>query len=206
MKKTLGAIAALLAVALAVVVLGLISIQSMTPDAPSAGDEDLKPEASAAGPDDARFCRRRAFDRAQRRGSGPLRRVRAPDALHGSQLRRPGKGRRRNAGPPVLPRRRRRAPEALDKSALLDAARRLSALQGGAAALQAGLRFEYLGTANMLDHLPQTAAKGPGGRWYHAVAARSRYIYQPLRTRALYAGRFRGLVEEAGKDPDGKAL
>jgi hypothetical protein len=87
----------------------------------------------------------------------------------------------------------------VDKARLLDAARRLSSHRGGDAALQAGLRYEYLGTANMLDHLPEYAAKAPGGRWFHSIAARSRYLYQPLRTRALYAARFRGIIAEAGK-------
>jgi hypothetical protein len=87
----------------------------------------------------------------------------------------------------------------LDKARLTAAARRLSAHRGGAAALQSGIRFEYLNMANMLDHLPQQASKTPNWHWYHGVLARSLYLYQPLRTRALFAGRYRGMIEEAGK-------
>lgn len=290
MKKTVGAIAALLAVAAAVIVLGLISVQRLTPDAPSAGDEDLKPAASTAGPDDAypdfvkmtaklqltpserelvgkqdesptpdwaavepliarnaevlelfaAFARRARFTDPNYGDPGKvgpetpvpqffpvvgaarlsslragilLRQGRAPEALEEAvRIIEAGQVMLRSDQPIIAAlvgmlltdigaRRAREIIDggALDKARLLDAARRLSALQSGAAALQAGLRFEYLATANMLDHLPETVAHVPGGRWFHAVAARSRYFFQPLRTRALYAGRFRGLVAEAGR-------
>lgn len=291
MKKTLGMFAALLAAAAAVIVLGLISVQRMTPDAPSAGDEDVKPAASAAGPGDAypdfaaltakfnlvpaerklvgeqdesptpdmavvepliarnaealalfaAFARRTRFtdpdygdpDKFRAELPGPqffpvigaarlsslrarirLREGRAPEALaEALRIIEAGQMMLRSDQPLIAAlvgmlltdigaRRAREVVDAgtLDKTRLLDAARRLSAHRGGsAAALQAGLRFEYLGTSNMLEHLPSTVAAVPGGRWYHAVAARSRYFYQPRRTRALYAGRYRGLIEEAGK-------
>lgn len=290
MKKTLGVGAALLAVAAALVVLGLITLQRLTPDAPSADDADLKPAASTSGPDDAypdfvkmaaalrltpperelvtkqeasktpdmaviepliarnaelldhfaAFSRRTRFTDPEYRDPDKVR-VETPvpqffplvNAARLSSLRAAallGQGRApaaleealviMDAGQVMLRSDQpliaalvgmllsdigeRRAREViaggtLDKAGLLGASRRLSAHRGAAAAIQAGLRFEYLGTANMLDHLPEDAAKGPNGRWYHAVAARSLYIYQPVRTRALYAERFHGLVEEAGK-------
>jgi len=87
----------------------------------------------------------------------------------------------------------------LDQAGLSNASRRLSAQQGGVPALQAGLRFEYLIQSHMIDHMSENAVKGPDGRWYYGLAARSRYFYQPMRTRALYAERFRRLVAEAAK-------
>ncbi|MDD5302503.1 MAG: hypothetical protein PHS14_05270 [Elusimicrobia bacterium] len=290
MKHPLAVAAAMIAAAAAVVVLGLFSIQRLTPDAPSAGDADVKPAASAAGADDAypdfsalaaklrltpaerdllgkqdesgtpdmaavepliarnaealalfaAFSRRARFTNphyldpdkvgaetpipqffplvaaarlSSLHAAAALRRDRAPEALEEALgVMDAGQVLLRSDQPIIASlvgmlvsdigaRRAREVVDSgkLDKARLLDAARRVSAHRGGAAALQSGLRFEYLGTANMLDHLPELSAKAPGDHWYHALAARSLYFYQPLRTRALYAGRFRGMIEEAAK-------
>lgn len=282
--------AALLAGAGAVLALGVLSVQRLTPDAASAGDADVRPTSAAPGPDDAypdfiaiaaklqltpeerallgkldesaepdlaaaepliernaealalfaAFSRRARFadpnyvdlDKvghetpvpqffplvsAARLGSlrakGLLLRGRAPEALEEALgILEAGKVMLRSDQPIIAAlvgillqeigtRRAREAVESgkLDKARLLEAARRLAAHRGGAPALQAGLRFEYLMTAHMLDHLPEYSAKSPGDRWYNAVAARSLYFYQPRRTKAMFAARFRGLIEEAAK-------
>jgi hypothetical protein len=290
MKKTLAVIAAMLVGAAAVVMLGLFSIQRLTPDAPSAEDTDVRPTASTAGADDAYpdfiqitaklqltpeerellgkqeesrapdpaltepliarnaeilalfavFSRRTRFSNpnyldpekvgvetpipqffavvaaarlSSLRAAGLLRQGRAPEALDEALgIMDAGQVLLRSDQPIIAAMvgmlvediGARRALSvidsgALDKPRLLDAARRLSAHRGGAAALQSGLRFEYILTSNMLDHMPKYASKGMNGHWYHSVLAHSRYLYQPLRTRALFAGRFRGLIEEAAK-------
>lgn len=290
MKKTLAVIAAMVIGSAAVVVLGLSSIQRLTPDAPSAEDADVRPAASPAGPDDAypdflkiaaklqltpeerdllgkqdesktpdpalvapliarntealaffaAFSRRARFSNpnyAEPDKVGvetpvpllfPIVAAARLNSLHAASLLHQGRAPEAleealgvmdagqvmlRSGQPIIAalvgmlvedigaRRARAVIEsgALDKSRLLDAARRLSAHRGGAAALQAGLRFEYLVTSNMLDHMPKYASMGTNGHWYHSLLARSRYLYQPLRTRALYAGRFRGLIAEAAK-------
>ncbi len=290
MKKPLLAAASLLAIAGVVVVLGLMFIHRMTPDAPLAGDADLKLEAAAAGPDDAYpdfelMTAKLQLTLAERELLGKQDESKTPDlaavepliarnaevlSLFGAFSRRmrftlpnysdPDKIREDTPVPPFSPvvsaaqlsslragilLREGRAPEALeealtiieagqvmlrsdqpiisamvglllsnigarrgreivesgklDLARLLDAAKRLSSHRGGAAAIQAGMRFEYRAITNTLDHLPENAAKMPGGRWYHPLMLRNRYFYQPQRTRALYTGRYRGFVEEAGK-------
>lgn len=290
MKKTLAVIAAMVIGTAAVVMLGLISIQRTTPDAPSADDADMRPRASAAGADDAypdfvKITAALKVASEEREILTKLQESKTPDlavaepliarnaealALFAVFSRRarltdPNYSDPDKVGPetpiplyfPVVAAarlsslrsgillRQGRAPEALDealgvmdagqvllrsdqpiisalvgmlvtdigarralsvvesgaldKARLLEAARRLSAHRGGIAALQAGLRFEYLATSNMLDNIVEHASKMPDWHWYHALAARSRYLYQPRRTRALYAARFRGLVEEAAK-------
>ena len=81
----------------------------------------------------------------------------------------------------------------------MDAARRVSAYRGGAAALQTGLRFEYGFHSQVLNNMAKNAVMGPEGHWYNALAARSLYFYQPERTRGLYAARFHNLTTEAAK-------
>lgn len=290
MKQTLGVGAVLLAVAAALVVLGVFSVQRLTPDAPSAEDADLRPAASTAGPDDAyadfvkmtaalklspaerelvgkqaesqapdmaamqpliarntevlshfaAFSRRTRFTDANYgdpdkvsfetpvlqffplvsaarlsslRAAALLEQGRAPAALEEALMIMDAGQVMLRSDQPIIAALvgllvsdigARRAREVivrgtLDKAGLSDASRRLSASQGGVAALQAGLRFEYLTQAHMIDHLAETAAKHPEARWYWGLAARSLYFYQPVRTRALYAARFRGLVAEAAK-------
>jgi len=86
----------------------------------------------------------------------------------------------------------------LDKAWLLYAARRVLAYKGGAAALQSGFRFEYISMTSMLAHLPETAV-AQSNSLLVSVAARSSYLYQPEKTRALFASRFRPVVEDAAK-------
>lgn len=86
----------------------------------------------------------------------------------------------------------------LDKAWLLYAARRVLAYRGGAAALQSGFRFEYVRMTSMLANLPEMASKQQNSRLF-SIAAHSGYLYQPEKTRALFAARFRLLVEDAVK-------
>lgn len=87
----------------------------------------------------------------------------------------------------------------LSAADLKAAAARLSAPVPGAAALQAGLRYEYVSGANMLDEIAAHAEGAALPAWFHKNAARHRFFYQRNATQALFAERFRAYIEEAGK-------
>lgn len=86
----------------------------------------------------------------------------------------------------------------LGAAELKDAAARLSRLDDGAAALAAGLRYEYVSGANMLKDLPRYEQAGERLPW-RKLSAKHRFFYQPNATQALFEGRFRPVIEQADK-------
>lgn len=91
----------------------------------------------------------------------------------------------------------------LDRAGLRDAAVRLSAPMNGAAGIQEALRFLYVEQSHLLDQLPQRVASSrTSGKQDWRVGAMlhgGSFMYQPNRTKELYAARFRILITEAGK-------
>lgn len=85
----------------------------------------------------------------------------------------------------------------LSAAGLRRAAKRLCALPSGSAAVAEGLRFEYLLGRNLIDRLPELAAQGQDGGYLYRYAKHSTLLYQPMRTRGLFADRFRDSVAQA---------
>lgn len=92
----------------------------------------------------------------------------------------------------------------LDRARLLAAAARLSAPADLAADLQNALRYEYVWHVHVISHIGELGPKAEPMDEAHArmrmsIAKGGHYIFAPHRTEALYAARYRLIVEEAGK-------